>query len=168
MSRLLTAIASLADSWRGVEPLPLPPTLSAFRLREPTPSCLELWHALSSAGARRIFLHPPPLVSPHPKARRDECHRTRASRATHRLRHVTLGDPACLRLARPFLSERETASAKRDRLSAAARAPASHAPDARPVRVVGLRSLLSRRAAASLACRPLHGRDASHQSLQPT
>jgi hypothetical protein len=78
------------------------------------------------------------------------------------------GDPECLRPARPSLSGRETASAKRDRPSAAARAPASQAPEARPVRVVGLPSLLSHRAATSPACRPPHGKDASHQSLQPT
>jgi hypothetical protein len=51
MSRLLTAIASLANSRRGVGPLPMPPTLIAFRLGEPTPSCHELWCPLSSAGA---------------------------------------------------------------------------------------------------------------------
>jgi hypothetical protein len=65
--------------------LPMPPTLSAFRLREPIPSCHELWHALSSAGAWQAFLRPPTLASSHRKARRDECHRTRVSRATHRL-----------------------------------------------------------------------------------
>jgi hypothetical protein len=55
ISRLLTAIASPAHSWRGVEPLLMPPTLGAFRLREPTPSCHKLWHPLSPAGARRAF-----------------------------------------------------------------------------------------------------------------
>jgi hypothetical protein len=77
-------------------------------------------------------------------------------------------DSGYLRLARPSLSRRKTASAKRNRLSAAVRTPSSQAPDARPVRVVGLADLLSRRAAAAPACRPLHGTDASNQSLQPT
>jgi len=81
---------------------------------------------------------------------------------------VTRGDPERLRLARPSLSRRETASAKRNRSSAAARTPSSQTPDARPVRVVGLPRLLSRRAATSLACRPPYGKDVSHQSLQPT
>jgi hypothetical protein len=79
-----------------------------------------------------------------------------------------LGDPERLRLARPSLSRRKTASAKRNRSSGAVRTPCSHAPDARPVRVVGLPDLLSHRAAAAPACRPLHETDASYQSLQPT
>jgi hypothetical protein len=98
----------------------LPPTLSALRLGGPTPSCRELWHPLSPGSAWRVFLHPLPLASPHRKARRDECHRTRASLATLRLRDVASGDPECLRLARPSLARREAASEKRDRPSAAA------------------------------------------------
>jgi len=144
------------------------PTLSAFRLGEPTPSCHKLWRSLSPGSAWRVFLHPPPLAPPHPKAQRDECCRTRAAQTTDRLRNRDPGDPERLRLARPSLSRRETASAKRNRSSAAARTPSSQAPDARPVRVVGLPRLLSRRAATPLACRPPYGRDASHQSQQPT
>jgi hypothetical protein len=77
-------------------------------------------------------------------------------------------DSEHLRLTRPPLSRRETASAKRNRLSVAVRTPSSQAPDARPVRVMDLPSLLSRRAATALACRPPYGTDASNQSLQPT
>jgi len=112
--------------------------------------------------------HLPPLTPPHLSAQRGECRRARVARATDRLGTRSPLDPECLRLARPSLSRRETASAKRDRSSAAARAPSSPAPDARPVRVVGLPSLLSLRAATPPACRPLDGTDTSRQSLQPT
>jgi len=76
--------------------------------------------------------------------------------------------PGRLRLARPLLTKGWVASAKRDRSSAATRAPVSQAPDARLVRVVGLPSLLSREPKAAPACRPSRERDASRQSLQPT
>jgi hypothetical protein len=171
--RIRNIAAFNRDSFAREQParrraLLLPPTLSAFRLGEPTPSCHEIWHPLSSGSAWRAFLHPPPLASPHRKARRDECHRTRASCATPRLGDAAQGDSECLRLARPSLSRREAASEKRDRPSAAARTPSSHTLDARPVRVVGLPSLLSHRAATAPACRPPHGRGTSRQSLQPT
>jgi len=106
------------------------------------------------------------LATPKGATRRmppDQSHSSHAPVRAH-----DLGDPEHLRLARPSLSRRETASAKHNRLSVAARTPASQTPDARPVRVMGLPSLLSRRTAVTPACNPSHGKDASNQSLQPT
>jgi hypothetical protein len=67
----------------------MPPTLIAFRLGEPTPSCHKLWRPVSSTGAWQAFLNLPTLAPPHPRARRSECHWTRATHATHRLGPVT-------------------------------------------------------------------------------